>query len=79
MARQARAELTNAQNDLNTALTFYEEAGQAFRAIGNEYEAARCLTAMSEIRRKRKLPDDAKIARSEADEARLILERLSSS
>jgi tetratricopeptide (TPR) repeat protein len=76
MARQARGELANAQNDLETALTCYEEASQAFKATGNEYESARCLTAMAEIRRKRKSPGDAKIAKSEAAEAGLILERL---
>lgn len=76
MARQARGELAIAQDELETALQCYDEAGQAFKAIGNEYEAARCLTAMVEIRRKRKSPEDAKIAKSEAAEAGLILERL---
>jgi exonuclease VII small subunit len=79
MARQARGELASAQNDLETALTCYEEAGLAFKATGNEYESARCLTAMAEIRRKRKLPGDAKIAKSEVAEAGLILERLNTS
>ncbi|HLF73575.1 MAG TPA: tetratricopeptide repeat protein [Anaerolineales bacterium] len=76
MARQARGELAAAQNDLETALTCYEEASQAFKATGNQYEAARCLTAMAEIRRQRKLPGDARIAKSQASEAGLILERL---
>ena len=76
MAHQARGELATAQNDLETALTHYEEASLAFKATGNEYESALCLTAMAEIRRKRKSPGDAKIARSEAAEAGLILERL---
>jgi tetratricopeptide (TPR) repeat protein len=79
MARQARGELAAATDDLETALTCYEEASQAFKAIGNEYEAARCLTAMAEIRRNRKSPGDAKLARSEAAEAGLILEKLSAS
>jgi len=79
MARQARGELATAHNDLETALTCYEEASQAFKATGNEYESARCLAAMAEIRRKRKSPGDAKIARSEAAEAGLILERLNAS
>jgi len=76
MARQARGELANAQNDLETALTRYEEASSAFKATGNEYESARCLTAMAQIRRKRKSPGDAKIAKNEAAEAGMILERL---
>jgi tetratricopeptide (TPR) repeat protein len=79
MARQARGELANAQNDLETALTCYEEAGQAFKATGNEYESARCLIAVAQIRRKRKSPGDAKIARSEAAEAQLILKHLNAS
>jgi tetratricopeptide (TPR) repeat protein len=79
MARQARGELANAQNDFGTALACYEEAVRAFKATGNEYESARCLTAMAEIRRLRKSPGDAKIARSDAAEAGLILERLNAS
>ncbi|HLO31353.1 MAG TPA: tetratricopeptide repeat protein [Anaerolineales bacterium] len=76
MARQSRGELAHAQGDLETALACYEEASQAFQEIDNEYETARCLTAMSEIRRKRKAPGDAKLAKSEAAEASLILRRL---
>ncbi|MCI0419265.1 MAG: hypothetical protein L0312_08605 [Acidobacteria bacterium] len=79
MARQARGELAIAQNDLETALKRYDEAGQAFKAIGNEYESARCLTAMAKIREMRRSPGDAKLARSEAAEAELILERLHAS
>jgi ATP/maltotriose-dependent transcriptional regulator MalT len=76
MARQSRGELAAAQGDLETSLACYEEASQAFKTTGNQYEAARCLSAMAEIRRKRKLPGDAKIAKIEASEAGLILERL---
>ena len=79
MARQSRGELATAQNDFETALTCYEEASQAFKATGNEYESARCLTAMAETRRKRKSPGDAKIAKSEVVQAGLILERLNAS
>jgi len=76
MARQARGELAYAQNDLETALKSYEEASQAFKSGGDEYEAARCLAAMAEIRRKRKSRGDVKIAKSEETEAAEILERL---
>ena len=79
MARQARGELASAQNDLETALTCYEEASIAFKATGNKYESARCLKAMAQIRRKRKSPGDSKIARNEAAEAELILEHLNAS
>jgi tetratricopeptide (TPR) repeat protein len=76
MARQSRGELSYAQRDFETALACYEEANQAFNGIDNEYETARCLTAMAEIRRKRKAPGDAKLAKGEAAEANLILKRL---
>ncbi|MEW5938255.1 MAG: hypothetical protein AB1750_01220 [Chloroflexota bacterium] len=76
MARQARGELASAQKDFETALKCYEEASQAFKSGGDEYESARCLAAMAEIRRKRKSPGDAKVAKSEATEAAGILERL---
>lgn len=76
MARQARGELAYAQNDLETALKSYEEASQVFKAGGDEYEAARCLAAMAEIRRKRKSPGDVKLAKSEETEAAEILEQL---
>ena len=76
MARQARGELAYAQNDLETALKAYEEASEAFKAGGDEYEAARCLAAMAKIRRKRKSPGDVKIARSEETESAAILEQL---
>ena len=79
MARQARGELTHSQGDLETALTCYDEASQAFRGIGNEYETARCLRAMAEVRRKRKLPGDMKMAKGEASESDRILKRLNKS
>jgi hypothetical protein len=76
MARQSRGELAHAQGDLEPAFICYEEASHAFQEIGNEYETARCLTAMAEIRRKRKSPGDAQMAKQEAAEARQILKRL---
>lgn len=76
MARQARGELAVAQDDLGTALNCYMEARESFKVVGNEYEAARCLTALADIRRKRKSPGDAQTAKSEASEAATILERL---
>jgi tetratricopeptide (TPR) repeat protein len=76
MARQARGELAYAQNDLETALKAYEEASEAFKSGGDEYEAARCLAMMAKIRRKRKSPGDVKIARSEETESAAILEQL---
>ena len=77
MAREARGELAAAQGDFESAMICYDEAMQAFRATGNQYDAAQCLVAMAEIRRKRKAPEDVVRAKTEATEARLILERLS--
>lgn len=79
MARQSRGELAHAQGDLETALACYEEASRAFQDVSNQYETARCLTAMAEIRRKRRASGDAKAAKSEAAEANLILKRLNAS
>jgi tetratricopeptide (TPR) repeat protein len=76
MARQARGELAAARGDFESAMTCYDEASEAFKATGNQYEAAHCLMAMAEIRRKRKAPEDAERAEVEATEASLILEDL---
>ncbi len=76
MARQARGELMSAQGEFDRAMDCYEEASRAFKATGNQYEAARCLMAMAEIRRKRKAPGDANSARDEAAEAGQIVELL---
>ena len=77
MARQARGELAAAQGDFDGAMACYDEASVGFKATGNQYDTARCLKAMAEIRRKRKAPNDAKMAKDEAAEARLLLKRLS--
>jgi tetratricopeptide (TPR) repeat protein len=76
MARQARGELAAAQGDLESAMTCYNEASHAFKATGNQYDAAHCLMAMAEIRRKRKAPEDADKANAEVTEARRMLERV---
>jgi tetratricopeptide (TPR) repeat protein len=77
IARQTRGELAAARGDLDGAMACYNEASVDFKATGNQYDAARCLKAMAEIRRKRKAPGDAKMAKDEVAEARFILERLS--
>jgi tetratricopeptide (TPR) repeat protein len=76
MARQARGELAAAQGDFESAMICYDQASQAFKATGNEYDAAHCLMAMAKIRQKRQAPEDLEKAKAEATEARLILERL---
>jgi tetratricopeptide (TPR) repeat protein len=76
MARQARGELAAAQGDFESAMICYDQASQAFKATGNQYDAAHCLMAMAKIRQKRQAPEDLEKAKAEATEARLMLERL---
>ena len=76
MARQARAGLLAAQGNLDEALAAYAEARDAFVAAGNEYEAARCLEAMADLRRSRQAPDDLEAAQAAQAEARRVFERL---
>ncbi len=76
MARQSRGELAAAQGNLNDALRYYAEAQAKFAAAGNEYEAARCLSAIASLRLTHNTPGDAETADAELAEARHIFERL---
>jgi len=76
MARQSRGELAAARGDIDEALAHYTEAHAAYSAAGNEYEAARCLEVMADLRRRRSAAGDAQIAQSAQAEARSIFERL---
>jgi tetratricopeptide (TPR) repeat protein len=76
MARQVRGELAAALGEFERAMICYDEATQAFKVTGNQYDAAQCLVAMAEIRRKRQAPEDAERAEAEAIEARRILDGL---
>ncbi|OGO38502.1 MAG: hypothetical protein A2W35_17265 [Chloroflexi bacterium RBG_16_57_11] len=76
MARQARGELAAAQGQFDTALEYYTEARSGFASAGNEYEVARCLDAISEIRLARGIEDDIATGQKAQIEARRILERL---
>ena len=49
MARQARGELLAAKGDVQEALACYQDAYQDFWYAGNQYEAARCQKALSEL------------------------------
>ncbi|GAB4579521.1 MAG: hypothetical protein Fur0022_22590 [Anaerolineales bacterium] len=51
MARQSRGELFAANGKFQKAEAFYREAHQDFLEAGNQYEAARCLEAISELER----------------------------
>ena len=76
MARQARAELAAAQGKLDQAVRWYHEGYENFTIAGNDYEAARCLSASSEIRLQRRALRDDLIAQEAQTEARQIYARL---
>lgn len=76
MARQARGELAAAQGQNDDAIKCYAEAEAGFVAAGNEYEAARCLTASAAIRLNRRAPEDAEMAQHARLEAERIFEHL---
>ncbi len=76
IALQARAELATAQAKPDQALGWYQEAYENFTLAGNNYEAARCLTASAAIRLNRRAPEDAEMARRTQLEAEGIFERL---
>src|SRR5579885_1409597 len=69
MARQAHGELAEAQGKHQDALNDYTGALSSFRSAGNEYETARCLTAIATIHLTWKIADDADIARNAQEEA----------
>lgn len=76
MARQAHGELTAAQGKLEDALNDYANALIGFRSARNEYEAARCLTAMAALHLNRSTAGDAELAQQAKAEAQQIFERL---
>jgi tetratricopeptide (TPR) repeat protein len=76
MARQSRGELAAAQGRIDIALDYYVEAQAGFASAGNDYEAARCLDAIAELRLARGFADDMATGREAQIEARRILKRL---
>jgi predicted negative regulator of RcsB-dependent stress response len=76
MARQSHGELAAAQGQLGEALKYYAEALAGFRSAGNDYEAARCLTALASIRLTRNAAGDKEAAHVVRSEAQHIFERL---
>lgn len=76
MARQSRGELAAAQGRLDEALSYCVEALTGFRSAGNDYEAARCLTALASIRLTRNAAGDQEAAHTAGLEAQQIFERL---
>ncbi len=78
MAHQAHGELAAAQGKHEAALNDYANALSSFRAAGNEYETARCLTAIAALHLTWRAVEDAEIARQAQKEAQQIFERLGS-
>ena len=76
MAHQAHGELAEAQGDQQDALNDYANALSSFRSVGNEYETARCLTAIAAIHLTQSAIGNAETARQAQEEARQIFERL---
>jgi tetratricopeptide (TPR) repeat protein len=79
MARQTRGELAGALGEYEEALAYYTEAYEGFQATGYDYEAARCLEAIAQIRQKRTGAAEAEMARQARLEAEQIFERLTAS
>lgn len=50
LAAQARGELAAAQDDIESAVTYYKEAQAGFREARNEYAAAQCADALAQLR-----------------------------
>ena len=75
MARQAHGELGEAQGNYQDALNDYAHALSSFRSVGNEYETARCLTAIAAIHLTQSA-DNVETARQVQEEAQRIFERL---
>jgi tetratricopeptide (TPR) repeat protein len=76
MAYQARGELAMAQAEFDKALGCYIVAQRAFLAANNQYEVARCLMAIAELRLTRQAPGDPEAAHIAQLEARQIFEHL---
>ena len=79
MAHQSRGELAAARGEVDSALEFFTAARNGFTAAGNEYEVARCLDAITQLRLARAAPGDiaaGETARLEYDQ---IMEKLSES
>ncbi|HEU5200666.1 MAG TPA: AAA family ATPase, partial [Ktedonobacterales bacterium] len=76
MACQAHGELALAQGKTEDALNDYANALSSFQSAGNQYETARCLTAIATIQLNRSAGDDAHLARQAQEEAQQIFEQL---
>jgi ATP/maltotriose-dependent transcriptional regulator MalT len=76
MSSQTQAELAAARGEIETALTRYVEAYEGFRQANYDYEAARCLAAVAQLRLAHGAPGDVELAQAAQFEASQILARL---
>lgn len=76
MARQVQGEVAAAQGEHDEALLAFKKAVRGFRRAEFDYEAARCLTAMAEVRRERGAPGDRQKAANAQQEAARIYQML---
>jgi tetratricopeptide (TPR) repeat protein len=79
MARQARGELAAALGEFENAIVNYVEAQEGFEIAGYDYEAARCLEALANVRQRRNLANDVKLAQQAQRDANQIFKRLAGS
>ena len=76
MARQARGEILASQGLVEKALQSYQEAYEAYRAAGHDYEAARCLSVLADLHAIRHAPQDDQQANVIRKEAQLLFDQL---
>lgn len=76
MARQAQGHVAAAREQYDDALKAFRKATRGFRQAGFDYEAARCLSAAAQVRRRRAAPGDQRQAEQAHQQAEQIYTRL---
>ena len=76
MAKQSRGELLASQSRLEEALDKYKDAHHAYRKVGHDYEAARCLSAMAEVHAALDTPQSDQNAVDIRKQAQALYQRL---
>lgn len=76
MAKQARGEFLAHTKRMEEAIAEYEQASEAYRSAGHDYEAARCLEAAADLYAVRNEPEDGQRAVETRKIAEALLERL---
>lgn len=76
MARQVQGEVAAARGAYDEALMAFKKAARGFRQAGFDYEAARSLEALADVRCKRNAPGDSEKGARAREEAARIYEAL---